>query len=243
MWFALLAALGGGSQLVSLDRAAEHDALFAVLLMRGTSVAIFTVAGLIVRPAVARETLPLLALIGILDTTAVVLFAAAAAEGLLSVLAVLACLYPVVTVGLARVRLGERLAGAQAAGVGLAFAGILLVTGGSGGSAGREALGGQRAGATAGENPALVSSREWSRPAASVKDSWSLQTVTPVARCLFGRFRPAPAARVSLPAKLSFMGACIRVSTFSVASVSFVRCRAPAANWPDLPGVRPLPSR
>ena len=130
VWFALLAALGGGSQLVSLDRAAEHDALFAVLLMRGTSVAIFTVAGLIVRPAVARETLPLLALIGILDTTAVVLFAAAAAEGLLSVSAVLACLYPVVTVGLARVRLGERLAGAQAAGVGLAFAGILLVTGG-----------------------------------------------------------------------------------------------------------------
>ncbi len=130
VWFALLAAAGGGSQLVSLDRAAEHDALFAVLLMRGTSVAIFTVVGLIVRPAVARETLPMLALIGILDTTAVVLFAAAAAEGLLSVSAVLACLYPVVTVALARVRLGERLAGAQAAGVGLAFAGILLVTGG-----------------------------------------------------------------------------------------------------------------
>ena len=75
VWFALLAAACGGSQLVSLDRAAEHDAIVAVLLMRVTSVAIFSVAALVVRPAVARETLPLLALIGILDTTAVVLFA------------------------------------------------------------------------------------------------------------------------------------------------------------------------
>ena len=130
VWFALLAAVCGGSQLVSLDRAAEHDAIFAVLVMRCTSVAIFSVAALVVRPAVARETLPLLALIGILDTTAVVLFAASAAEGLLSVSAVLACLYPVVTVALARVRLGERLARPQAIGVGLAFTGVLLVTGG-----------------------------------------------------------------------------------------------------------------
>ncbi len=58
VWFALLAAVCGGSQLVSLDRAAEHDAIVAVLVMRVTSVAIFSVAALVVRPAVARETLP-----------------------------------------------------------------------------------------------------------------------------------------------------------------------------------------
>ena len=205
VWFALLAALGGGSQLVSLDRAAEHDALVAVLLMRGTSVAIFTVAGLIVRPAVARETLPLLALIGILDTTAVVLFAAAAAEGLLSV----SPSWPAST----------RSSPSGWRGCGWA----------SGWPARRPPASAWRspgscwspAGSDTGQpvvrpwavsvqepppgtNPALVSTvATWSRPAASVKDSWSLQTVTPVARCLFGRFRPAPAARVSLPAKLS----------------------------------------
>jgi uncharacterized membrane protein len=130
VWFALLAAVGGGSQLVSLDRAAEHDALFAVLLTRATSVAIFTVVGLIVRPAVARETLPRIAVVGVLDTTAVALFAGAASMGLLSVSAVLGGLYPVVTVALARVKLGERLARPQAIGVGLAFSGVLLVTGG-----------------------------------------------------------------------------------------------------------------
>ena len=170
VWFALLAAAGGGSQLVSLDRAAEHDAIVAVLLMRATSVAIFTVVGLIVRPAVARETLPMLALIGILDTTAVVLFAAAAAEGLLSVSAVLACLYPVVTVGAGPCAAG-RAAGGRAGRrrrprVRRHPAGDRRV---AAASAGGEALRGQRAEATPRTSPALVSTvATWSRPAASV---------------------------------------------------------------------------
>jgi drug/metabolite transporter (DMT)-like permease len=130
VWLALLAAVGGGVQLVALDRAAEHDAIVAVLLMRITSVSIFLVVCAVVRPTLVRSTLPTIAAVGVLDTAATVLFAAAATGGLLSVAAVLGCLYPVVTVGLARLRLGERLAGPQRLGVALALSGVVLVSGG-----------------------------------------------------------------------------------------------------------------
>jgi drug/metabolite transporter (DMT)-like permease len=60
-----------------------------------------------------------------------VLFAAAAARhGLLSVVSVLATLYPVVTVLLARVVLGERVQRTQDAGVLVALAGVVLITAG-----------------------------------------------------------------------------------------------------------------
>ncbi|HXV57522.1 MAG TPA: EamA family transporter, partial [Gaiellaceae bacterium] len=58
------------------------------------------------------------------------LFALASTESLLSVAAVLAQLYPVVTVVLARLLLGERISRPQQAGVGAAFAGVALIAGG-----------------------------------------------------------------------------------------------------------------
>jgi len=68
--------------------------------------------------------------IGILDTAANVSYAAATTAGLLSVVAVLSSLYPVVTVGLAHRRLGERLAGSQRIGVALALGGAALISAG-----------------------------------------------------------------------------------------------------------------
>jgi len=63
-----------------------------------------------------------------LDNGANLLFAIASSTGqLLSVLAVLAALYPVSTVLLARIVLHERLARVQVAGVVLAFVGIALL--------------------------------------------------------------------------------------------------------------------
>jgi drug/metabolite transporter (DMT)-like permease len=59
-----------------------------------------------------------------------VLFAVATTKSLLSLVAVLGQLYPVVTVLLARILLGERLTRGQAVGVVGAFAGVALITAG-----------------------------------------------------------------------------------------------------------------
>ncbi len=67
------------------------------------------------------------ALIGVADTGANLLFAYAATTGNLAVVGVLGSLYPVATVVLARWLLGERLSGGQNAGVALALTGVGLL--------------------------------------------------------------------------------------------------------------------
>ena len=67
------------------------------------------------------------ALVGIGDTGANLLFAYAATTGNLAVVGVLGSLYPVATVILARWLLGERLSGGQNAGVVLALTGVGLL--------------------------------------------------------------------------------------------------------------------
>jgi drug/metabolite transporter (DMT)-like permease len=66
--------------------------------------------------------------VGIGDTAANALFALASEAGNDAVAAVVASLYPVSTVVLARAILGERLSRGQAAGVLLALAGVALVS-------------------------------------------------------------------------------------------------------------------
>jgi len=68
-----------------------------------------------------------MALVGIGDTGANLLFAYAATTGNLAVVGVLGSLYPVATVVLARWLLGERLSGGQNAGVVLALTGVGLL--------------------------------------------------------------------------------------------------------------------
>jgi drug/metabolite transporter (DMT)-like permease len=69
--------------------------------------------------------------VGIFDNGANVLFALASSTGqLLSLIAVLASLYPVSTILLARTALHERLARPQVAGVALAFTGVALIAAG-----------------------------------------------------------------------------------------------------------------
>jgi drug/metabolite transporter (DMT)-like permease len=67
------------------------------------------------------------ALVGVADTTANLLFAYAAIHGNLGVVGVLGSLYPVATVLLARFVLSERLSGGQNAGVALALVGVALL--------------------------------------------------------------------------------------------------------------------
>jgi drug/metabolite transporter (DMT)-like permease len=80
--------------------------------------------------AVAPIQVPLLALIGIGDMLGNLLFAAASTSGLVSITSVLASLYPIVTVVLARLVLRERVARSQEAGIALTLAGVALISAG-----------------------------------------------------------------------------------------------------------------
>ena len=78
----------------------------------------------------ARRSVAAVAAVGLADVSANALFAVASSRGLLSLVAVLGSLYPVVTVLLAHVLLGERLTRAQQAGVAVALAGVAAIAGG-----------------------------------------------------------------------------------------------------------------
>jgi uncharacterized membrane protein len=69
--------------------------------------------------------------IGCLDVLANSLFAVATNHGLLSLVAVAGSLYSAVTVLLARLVLGERLARSQRTGVVVALTGVVLIAAGS----------------------------------------------------------------------------------------------------------------
>ncbi|RKQ92791.1 putative membrane protein [Solirubrobacter pauli] len=125
---ALLAALFLGLMLVFLGRAGDHDALAGVAMSRVVSVPIL---GLLAYRAAATapwRELPKLGAIGLLDTGANTAFAIATTGGLLSLVAVLGGLFPVVTVALAFFLLHERLVPIQRVGVVLALAGIPLIS-------------------------------------------------------------------------------------------------------------------
>ncbi|MCQ4208213.1 DMT family transporter [Streptomyces longispororuber] len=81
-------------------------------------------------PALLVRALPALAFVGLADVAANGTYSMAAQHGPVTVAAVLASLYPVVTALAARGVLSERLRGVQAAGAGLALIGtVLLATG------------------------------------------------------------------------------------------------------------------
>jgi len=128
---ALLAAAGFGCSLIGLSRAAPGGIAWAVWIMRIVAVPSMLVLAFAVgvqRPA--RRMWPLLVGVGVGDTGATLLYAAATTRGLLSVVAVLASLYPVVIVVLARTLLDERIARPQLFGVGVALAGVALISAG-----------------------------------------------------------------------------------------------------------------
>lgn len=127
---ACVAALCFGVALYSLDRGARDSLLFTIWGMRTTSVTLFAIAALTLRSVggVRRRDLLPLALIGSADLLANALFATASSRGQVSVGSVLGSLYPVATILLARVLLGERLRPIQQAGVVCALAGAALIS-------------------------------------------------------------------------------------------------------------------
>jgi drug/metabolite transporter (DMT)-like permease len=129
---ALVAAAAFGWSLVGLSRAASGGTAWAVLTMRMAALPLLIVAALVIAPKPPRTSrgFGLLVGVGIADTGATLLYALASTRGLLSVVSVLASLYPIVIVVLARVLLAERIARPQLAGVAVALTGVALISAG-----------------------------------------------------------------------------------------------------------------
>jgi drug/metabolite transporter (DMT)-like permease len=129
---ALLAAIGFGGYFPPMHAAGHADFWWAALLFRMTSTSVILTATLLRRPPLRVEglDLPIVVLVGIGDMAGNLLFAAASAHGLVSVTSVLASLYPIVTIVLARTVLGERVAPSQQAGIALTLGGVALISAG-----------------------------------------------------------------------------------------------------------------
>lgn len=133
------AAVGFGLVLLLIAQASVGDGgavVMTLLTMRLTSVLLLTALLLaFVRRrgwdlSVRRADLPLLALIGVADAAANGAYAVASRSSLVSVAAVLASLYPIVTVVLAYRVHAERLRSVQVVGVVVALTGVVLLAAG-----------------------------------------------------------------------------------------------------------------
>jgi drug/metabolite transporter (DMT)-like permease len=137
-----VAALGFGTVFVLLAEGSggEDGTLGAVImtLLMSRLTAVLVLTGLLLATArsrgwelsVRRGDLPVLVAIGVFDVGANGTYAVASQGGLISVTAVLASLYPVVTALLARQFHAERLRPVQYVGVAAALLGVLLLAGG-----------------------------------------------------------------------------------------------------------------
>ncbi|GAA0582300.1 DMT family transporter [Streptomyces crystallinus] len=136
----LLAAFGFGAVMALISQASTTvTGLFLALFVQrvtnvavgGTALYVSVKRGAAALPqggaGVVRAALPALAFVGLADVAANGTYAIAAQQGPVTVAAVLASLYPVVTALAARGVLKERLRGVQAAGAGIALLGTLLL--------------------------------------------------------------------------------------------------------------------
>jgi drug/metabolite transporter (DMT)-like permease len=130
---ALGSALGFGLFYVFVDAGTAGSrgaALWVIAGARASSLVMLSTIALVGGGSALRwpgRRIGPVALVGIGDTGANLLFAYAATAGNLAVVGVLGSLYPVATVVLARWLLGERLSGGQNAGVVLALTGVGLL--------------------------------------------------------------------------------------------------------------------
>jgi drug/metabolite transporter (DMT)-like permease len=126
-----LAALALGGVVVGFDAASEGDPYWAVAVARGAAVVLLAAPLVVTRATLGHlpgRDVWVLALVGVLNDAANVLFSVASTLGLLAIVSVLSALYPVVTVALARAVLQERLSMPQLIGAGLALVGVVFIT-------------------------------------------------------------------------------------------------------------------
>jgi drug/metabolite transporter (DMT)-like permease len=129
---AIFAALGFGLYFVGIDAGADESASWAVVAARITAVSLGVVVALAASKSLRapRSMLPILVAVGLIDTFANVLVAAATTYGAVGIVAVLSSLYPLVTMVLAWVVVGERLSATKRLGGVVAVAGAAFVAAG-----------------------------------------------------------------------------------------------------------------
>jgi drug/metabolite transporter (DMT)-like permease len=129
VFLAFVAAVTFGFCVYFMAKGGQINPTMTITAMRATQVilvlilalAFMSIGGLI------KKDIPLLATIGATDAGANILFAFAASLGLLSVVAVLGSLYPIVTVLLAWWIHKERLIPVQYLGIAITFSGVALI--------------------------------------------------------------------------------------------------------------------
>lgn len=135
--YAVVSGLLIGAFFILMDRAPADSGLYPVVANRAVSgsILLVVIAGLALaarrraRPAFPglRGALPIVVACGVADAVANVLILAGLRMGDLTVMSVLAALYPAGTIALAAVVLRERIAPVQWAGLGLALAGAAVL--------------------------------------------------------------------------------------------------------------------
>lgn len=127
---ALLAGALFGLFFVLLDQSDPGSGLWPIAGARVASITLMVAVGVLGRSSLrpARGSLGLIALAGIGDMGANILFLLATRSGLLIITAVLVALYPAVTVLLARAHLHERAHAIQVAGFAAAALAVTLIT-------------------------------------------------------------------------------------------------------------------
>jgi drug/metabolite transporter (DMT)-like permease len=130
--FGVLAAVLLGLLLVVFSRASAADAYWAPFVLRAVSIVTVGVFILVqgVVPRVDRRALGVIAAAGVLDMLANLAYSVSTTLQLLSITAVLSSLFPVVTVTLAHIHLGERITRVQQVGSALTMLGVLCVAAG-----------------------------------------------------------------------------------------------------------------
>jgi drug/metabolite transporter (DMT)-like permease len=118
---ACVAAVSFGVNVIFFRAAGDADVFWNVLVARASASALVVAALVVVARrqsdlAVMSSHFRAVAVIGVIDVTANILLAAASTTGLLSIVGVLISLHTVVTILLARIVLGERLAPLQKVG-------------------------------------------------------------------------------------------------------------------------------
>ncbi|MGH3358641.1 MAG: EamA family transporter [Nocardioidaceae bacterium] len=128
----VVAGLGFGSMFAMLGQISSDAGLYPLALTQLTSVVAIVLAAAALRQSwIPRRREPWKALVlGPLGTTATAAFLYATHTGLLSIVSVIAALYPALTVVLAASVLRERIHRAQAIGLGLAALAVSLVAAG-----------------------------------------------------------------------------------------------------------------
>jgi len=129
--FALAGALGAAGFVVASDAASDGSVAWTLLVARAAAIPFLALgAGLTRARRPENRDVAAIGVVGLVDLAATACFGLAATEGALAIVAVLGAMYPVVTAGLARFVLHERIRRIQLAGVAFALLGVALVAAG-----------------------------------------------------------------------------------------------------------------